>query len=199
MFGISRRPMHDGFAALNMYKDAAAAPKELVRPPHEAVIPSATDPPFLRLTAPISTSLSLQDDADYPDWLWRIQDPLPTKEELLREASEHYARGGYDELFERMAEADMKRLFRPDARERIQTENLRRKGGTVVETILRHVTTSNPPSCHPCHQLRPPQHRAPFRAPLYRRHGHLRERPFRPQLPPHLERVQLQLARTALA
>ena len=133
VFAISRRPMHDAFAALNIYKDAAAAPKEMVSPLHEALTPSAAHPPLLlQLTAPISISLSPQDDADYPDWLWRIQDPLPTREELLREATDHYARGGYDELFDRMPEADMKRLFRLDARERIQTENLRRKGGTVV-------------------------------------------------------------------
>lgn len=78
------------------------------------------------------TLLRAQDDAEYPEWLWRIQDPLPTKEELLREASAHFTTGGYDEVFDKMQEDDLKRLFRLDARERIKTENNRRRGGTVV-------------------------------------------------------------------
>lgn len=99
--GILRRYKHDGFAALNVYKDANAAPKEL-------------------------------DDSEYPDWLWRIQDPLPTKEELFREADALFARGGYDEVFEKMTEKDLKRLFKLDTREKIKVENARRRGGNVV-------------------------------------------------------------------
>lgn len=74
----------------------------------------------------------MQEDKDYPDWLWRIQDPLPTKEELLRDVEKHYSAGGFDSVFENMEEKDLKRLFRLEQRDHIREENSRRRGGNVV-------------------------------------------------------------------
>lgn len=128
-FGSSRRHAHDGFVALNVYKDAAAAPKELVSPRVSSKF-------FIDTNAKHNTDHTtiprLQDDAEYPQWLWRIQDPLPTKEELLREASGHFASGGYDQVFAEMPESDLKRLFKLESRDRIKAENERRRGGKVV-------------------------------------------------------------------
>ena len=73
-----------------------------------------------------------QPDSEYPEWLWRLHDPLPTKQELLREAQEHFDNGGYEEVLDKMGERDLRRLFKLDAKERIKSDNARRRGGRVV-------------------------------------------------------------------
>jgi large subunit ribosomal protein L54 len=64
-----------------------------------------------------------QPDSDYPDWLWRLLDSKPTRQELLREAEGYFAVGGYDEVLDKMDEDRLRRLFRLDARERIREQN----------------------------------------------------------------------------
>lgn len=57
---------------------------------------------------------------------------MATKEELIRKVETHFAAGGYDDVFEKIEEKDLKRLFRLDQRDRIREENNRRRGGKVV-------------------------------------------------------------------
>lgn len=58
-------------------------------------------------------------------------EPEPTKEELIREATTLYNRGGYDAVFDEMPETRLIRLFRLHARDRIKGNNSRRKGGKI--------------------------------------------------------------------
>jgi len=73
-----------------------------------------------------------QDDSEYPDWLWTLQEPRQTRQELMRKAQGLFDAGGYDAVFDGMSEAELKRLFRLDARARIKEENNRRRGGRIV-------------------------------------------------------------------
>lgn len=75
---------------------------------------------------------SAQPDHEYPEWLWRIQETQPTKEELLRIVEREYERGGYDGVFENVDEVKLKRLFKLHQKEVIKEQNARRKGGNVV-------------------------------------------------------------------
>lgn len=106
----------------------------LQRNVHRIPMRSLCDESFSRLNIykdPAQAPKELPDDA-YPEWLWRLKDPQPTREELLREAQGHYDRGGFDAIFDNMEAAALKRLFRLDARMRIKDENDRRRGGQVV-------------------------------------------------------------------
>ena len=71
-------------------------------------------------------------DSEYPDWLWSITQPEATREELLRDVSRLYRRGGYDAVFDGIPEKDLKRLFRLENRQRIKESNARRRGGRIV-------------------------------------------------------------------
>lgn len=90
----------EGFARINIYKDAEKAPKEMA-------------------------------DEEYPQWLWHINDPQPTLEELHREASTLFDKGGYDHVLDCMPQDRLTRLFRLDSRVRLHTENATRKGGKI--------------------------------------------------------------------
>lgn len=70
--------------------------------------------------------------AEYPAWLWALLDARATRQELAREAEALHARGGFDAVFDGMAEERLRRLFRLEARERIRASNARRSGGRVV-------------------------------------------------------------------
>lgn len=70
-------------------------------------------------------------DEEYPQWLWHINDPEPTLEELHREASILFHKGGYDHVLDSMPQDRLVRLFRLDSRVRLRTENSIRKGGKI--------------------------------------------------------------------
>lgn len=73
-----------------------------------------------------------QADHEYPNWLWRLLEPEPTKEELFREVQKLYDNGGYDAVFDGIPESKLIRLFRLHARERIKQNNAKRKGGQII-------------------------------------------------------------------
>ncbi len=109
---------HDGFAALNIYKDAAKAPQEKVS-----------------IHATSNTTISAnpaQPDDEYPSWLWTILEPGKTQEELQREVDRLYAEGGFDAVFANMPEKDIKRLLKLDNNGRIKESNSLRAGGQII-------------------------------------------------------------------
>lgn len=50
----------------------------------------------------------------------------------MRQAQKLYDGGGYDNVFERMPERQLIRLFRLSARERVKQDNSRRRGGRIA-------------------------------------------------------------------
>lgn len=72
------------------------------------------------------------DDAEYPAWVWTLLEKKPSMEELYRDAQKLYDAGGYDLIFDKMSHDDLIRLFRLSSKNRIKTNNNRRKGGTIL-------------------------------------------------------------------
>ena len=58
-------------------------------------------------------------------------DPLPTKQELMREVQQLYEKGGYEYVFDNMDHKRLTRLLKLDRKERIKDSNALRKGGGV--------------------------------------------------------------------
>eukprot|EP00177_Eucheuma_denticulatum_P003468 GFKZ01006269.1.p1 GENE.GFKZ01006269.1~~GFKZ01006269.1.p1 ORF type:complete len:125 (+),score=19.05 GFKZ01006269.1:122-496(+) len=71
------------------------------------------------------------EDGEYPDWLWKLQEVQPTKEELFRMVQREYEKGGFDAVFANVDEEKLRRLFRLHQKMVIKEENNRRKGGRV--------------------------------------------------------------------
>lgn len=118
------RASHDSFARLNIYKDSAQAPTEKVGDHDWASVSTRAHQ--------LTSFGNLQQDSEYPEWLWTLLEPKETREALTRKVRALYEAGGYDAVFEGMNDAELTRLFRLDARQRIKDENERRRGGRIV-------------------------------------------------------------------
>lgn len=142
-FGLQRRSVHDSFTAINIMKDDALAPVERVRfwryrfhcnLRSMYTLKAAWLAVLLTLVliSLLDTNCFLKPDSEYPEWLWTLLDPLPTKAELVREAQMYFDEGGNDAVLDKMDDARLRRLFRLTSRSKIKEENALREEGIIL-------------------------------------------------------------------